>query len=120
MDIKNVIAAISLSALVLILYSVFFAPPLPDLNEEKNKVENTKNDSDNEQPYTSYDDICNDPDLVETNGIPAPKINYKMSENSKKILDRLTRFWFLSFSPVEKIFIEHGLLKIAKIIRNVI
>ena len=39
MDIKNVIAAISLSALVLILYSVFFAPPLPDLNEEKNKVE---------------------------------------------------------------------------------
>ena len=27
-----------------------------------------------------------DPDLVDTNGIPAPKINYKMSENSKKML----------------------------------
>ena len=27
-----------------------------------------------------------DPDLVDTNGIPAPKISYKMSENSKKML----------------------------------
>ena len=50
MDVKNVIAAISLSALVLILYSVFFAPPLPDLNEEKNKVENTKSNSDVSSP----------------------------------------------------------------------
>ena len=45
MDIKNIIAAISLSALVLILYSLFFAPPPPDLNEQKNKIENTKNNS---------------------------------------------------------------------------
>ena len=50
MDTKNIIAAITLSALVLILYSIFFAPPLPDLNEEKNKVENTKNDSDVSSP----------------------------------------------------------------------
>ena len=50
MDVKNVIAAITLSALVLILYSVFFAPPLPDLNEEKNKVENTKSDSNVSSP----------------------------------------------------------------------
>ena len=50
MDVKNIIAAISLSALVLILYSVFFAPPLPDLNEEKNKVENTKSNSDVSSP----------------------------------------------------------------------
>ena len=45
MDIKNIIAAISLSALVLILYSLFFVPPPPDLNEQKNKIENTKNNS---------------------------------------------------------------------------
>ena len=50
MDIKNIIAAISLSALVLILYSLFFAPPLPDLNEQKNKIENTKNNSDISSP----------------------------------------------------------------------
>ena len=30
MDTKNVIAAISLSAAVIILYSLFFAPPPPD------------------------------------------------------------------------------------------
>ena len=50
MDIKNIIAAISLSALVLILYSLFFAPPPPDLNEQKNKIENTKNNSDISSP----------------------------------------------------------------------
>ena len=41
MDTKNVIAAISLSAAVIILYSLFWAPPPPDtklLQTEKNKV----------------------------------------------------------------------------------
>ena len=35
-------------------------------------------------------EICNsvtiDPELVDSNGIPAPKINYRLSENSKKML----------------------------------
>jgi FkbM family methyltransferase len=39
-------------------------------------------------------------------------------KKTKHFFLRLTRFWFLPFSPVEKIFIEHGLLKIAKIIRK--
>ena len=46
MDSKNVIAAISLSAAVIILYSLFWAPPPPDpklLQTEKNKV--IQNDS---------------------------------------------------------------------------
>ena len=41
MDTKNVIAAISLSAAVIILYSLFWAPnpqELKEANEEKNKV----------------------------------------------------------------------------------
>jgi len=41
MDTKNVIAAISLSAAVIILYSLFFAPPPPDpkqIQAEKNKT----------------------------------------------------------------------------------
>ena len=41
MDTKNVIAAISLSAAVIILYSLFFAPPpiTKDNLAEKNKTE---------------------------------------------------------------------------------
>ena len=45
MDTKNVIAAISLSAAVIILYSLFFAPP-PVTKEqlaEKNKTEQNQN-----------------------------------------------------------------------------
>ena len=42
MDTKNVIAAISLSAAVLILYSLFFAPA-PDPNKiKKDPIEKTK------------------------------------------------------------------------------
>ena len=44
MDTKNVIAAISLSAAVIILYSLFFAPPPPDpkqIQAEKNKTTET-------------------------------------------------------------------------------
>ena len=49
MDTKNIIAAISLSAAVIILYSLFFAPPPPDPNQirtEKNKInENISTDA---------------------------------------------------------------------------
>ena len=41
MDTKNVIAAISLSAAVIILYGLFFAPPpqeIKRIQEEKNQV----------------------------------------------------------------------------------
>ena len=42
MDTKNVIAAISLSAAVIIFYSLFFAPE-PDLNKiKKDPIEKTK------------------------------------------------------------------------------
>ena len=41
MDSKNVIAAISLSAAVIILYSLFFAPSPQELNKiNKDKVKN--------------------------------------------------------------------------------
>ena len=48
MDSKNVIAAISLSAAVIILYGLFFAPPPPNpdqINNEKNKIEQTGNEA---------------------------------------------------------------------------
>jgi len=47
-DSKNVIAAISLSAAVIILYGLFFAPPPPNpdqINNEKNKIEQTGNEA---------------------------------------------------------------------------
>ena len=40
MDTKNVIAAISLSAAVIILYGLFFAPPSPDPNQITNNDQN--------------------------------------------------------------------------------
>ena len=50
MDIKNVIAAISLSAAVIILYSLFFQPP-PDPNRiNNNLVEKKKASEDSEAP----------------------------------------------------------------------
>ena len=42
MEGKNLILAISLSALVLITWSVFFAPPPPPLDKEQNKIEKTQ------------------------------------------------------------------------------
>jgi len=50
MDTRNVITAISLSALVVILYSLFFAPPPPDISDKKNILENAKKNSDISSP----------------------------------------------------------------------
>ena len=43
MDTKNVIAAISLSAAVIILYSLFFVEPPDPSNIKKDQIEKTKN-----------------------------------------------------------------------------
>ncbi len=45
MEGKNLILAISLSALVLIMWSIFFAPPPPNLNEERSGIEKVQKDS---------------------------------------------------------------------------
>ena len=43
MDTKNVIAAIALSAAVIILYGLFFAPPVTNQNQIKDSDQNKKN-----------------------------------------------------------------------------
>ena len=45
MEGKNLILAISLSALVLIMWSVFFAPPPPTIDKEQNKIEKTQKEN---------------------------------------------------------------------------
>jgi len=42
---KNLILAISLSALVLIMWSIFFAPPPPTIDKEQNKIEKTQKEN---------------------------------------------------------------------------
>ena len=50
MDTKNIIAAISLSAAVIILYSLFFAPPPPDPNRVKSEKNKTSQDTSGDAP----------------------------------------------------------------------
>ena len=50
MDTKNVIAAISLSAAVIILYGLFFAPPAPDPNKVINQKNTTSQSSATDAP----------------------------------------------------------------------
>ena len=50
MDTRNVIAAISLSAAVIILYGLFFAPPRPDPKQVTNNDQNKNNLQLNEAP----------------------------------------------------------------------
>ena len=55
MDSKNVIAAISLSAAVIILYSLFFAPPPIEINNTKTKTENLKNNTEVSSPSIDHE-----------------------------------------------------------------
>ena len=50
MEGKNLILAISLSALVLVMWSVFFAPPPPTIDKEQNKIEKTQKENDISSP----------------------------------------------------------------------
>ena len=44
MEGKNLILAIALSALVLIMWSIFFAPPPPKIDKEQNKIQKSLKD----------------------------------------------------------------------------
>ena len=50
MDTKNVIAAISLSALVIVLYSLFFAPPPREINNQNNNIVKKEKESNDTSP----------------------------------------------------------------------
>ena len=65
MDTRNVIAAISLSAAVIILYGLFFAPPSPDPKQLINNDQNKNNLQLNEAPNIEQN--------IEKNDVPREK-----------------------------------------------
>ena len=56
MDTKNVIAAISLSAAVIILYSLFFAPPVVDQKNISNDKNTSSQNSSSDAPSLVQDE----------------------------------------------------------------
>ncbi len=50
MEGKNLILAISLSALVLIMWSIFFVPPPPTIDKNQNKIEKIQEKNDISSP----------------------------------------------------------------------
>ena len=56
MDTKNVIAAISLSAAVIILYSLFFAPPVVDQKNISNDKNTSSQNSSSDAPSLAQDE----------------------------------------------------------------
>ncbi len=50
MEGKNLILAISLSALVLIMWSIFFAPPPSTIDKKQNKIEKIQEENDISSP----------------------------------------------------------------------
>ena len=56
MDTKNVIAAISLSAAVIILYSLFFAPPVVDQKNISNDKNTSRQNSSSDAPSLAHDE----------------------------------------------------------------
>ena len=56
MDTKNVIAAISLSAAVIILYGLFFAPPVVDQKNISNDKNTSSQNSSSDAPSLAQDE----------------------------------------------------------------
>ena len=50
MEGKNLILAITLSAFVLIMWAIFFAPPPPTIDKEPNAIEKTQKESELSSP----------------------------------------------------------------------
>ena len=73
MDTKNVIAAISLSAAVIILYSLFFAPTPKEIKKVNN--ENIKKEQSSDTPL-----------LEENENLPKLSREDALNENSKPVL----------------------------------
>ena len=78
MDTKNVIAAISLSAAVIILYSLFFAPSPQELN--KINKDNVKNELSSETPMLEENNK-----LTEVSRIDALNLNKRFSFKNKQM-----------------------------------
>ena len=84
MDTKNVIAAISLSAAVIILYSLFFAPAVVDQKD----ISNDKNIT-NENSSTDAPSLVQDEETIKISRNDALKENERVLFENDKIKRRL-------------------------------
>ena len=84
MDIKNVIAAISLSAAVIILYSLFFQQPPEPSKIKKNVVEKTEVIEDSEAP--ALDQNENFSKLTRKEALNENEANIRIDEICEKLL----------------------------------
>ena len=90
MDTKNVIAAISLSAAVIILYGLFFAPPPPDPKQIQSKENTTVENTTSEAPSLDQNDetlkisrISAEPIIFSfTSGVSSPDILFLIKSNN--------------------------------------
>ena len=84
MDTKNVIAAISLSAAVIILYSLFFAPPVVDQKNIPNDKNTSSQNSSSDAPSLAQDEkiikISRDEALEENERILFARANFIIIE----------------------------------------
>tara|TARA_B100001250_G_scaffold413987_1_gene450100 strand:+ start:613 stop:2298 length:1686 start_codon:yes stop_codon:yes gene_type:complete len=87
MDTKNVIAAISLSIAVIVLYTIFFAPPVPDpkqiQNKEKGNIQTTNTDAPSLDQNEEVLNISRNEALKEVNRILFENENIKGSISLK-------------------------------------
>ena len=87
MDTKNVIAAISLSIAVIVLYTIFFAPPVPDpkqiQNKEKGNAQTTNTDAPSLDQNEEVLNISRNEALKEVNRILFENENIKGSISLK-------------------------------------
>ncbi len=88
MDTKNVIAAISLSAAVIILYSLFFAPPVVD---QKN-ISNDKNTS-SQNSSSDAPSLAQDEKIIKISRDEALKENERILFENDKIENFTTDSW---------------------------
>ena len=80
MDTKNVIAAISLSAAVIILYSLFFAPPVVDQKNISNDKKTSSQNSSSDAPSLAQDEK-----IIKTSRDKALKENERVLFENDKI-----------------------------------
>ena len=85
METKNVIAAVSLSALIIVLYSLFFAPPPSKIDAQKNNITKKEKQLNETSPT-----IENKSESKKISRIEALKVNNRIKVENENILGSIS------------------------------